>query len=173
MLAAALAFVGSEPRTARACTPIESREVVLTPSADTVAPTLAVLDASVARGDGTCEGSGAVALELATSDDQTAPAEMAYQVTVVRSDGARLLIPTTPFYQPFNQPGRALSLLFADHGQAIDVSLQVSAVDRSGNVSAPVTVDVADSGAGCSVGGGAGWLAALALAPLVRRRRRR
>lgn len=178
VIVAATAVVAWEPRAARACSLFEYNDFVLSSGTDTVAPAVAVAGASVWRGDGSCEGTGLIGLEVSGIDDQTPASQLGYLVRIVRSDGAMFPgLPTTPFNQ-FNN----LSLHFNDHGQPIDVSLQVSAVDRNGNISAPVTVDVVDPGgdsAGCAVGGGAsaGWLAVLALvtcaAPGTRSARRR
>ena len=172
---AAAALAVAAPRPARACSLFGYEPMNLAAGSDTVAPTLTVGAATVWRGDGSCDGVGLVQLEVGASDDQTAANLIGYQVLVTRGDVVFPGLPSTPFTQLSGD----LALHFNDAGQAIDLTLQVRAVDQNGNLSAPVSVDVVDvppgDEGGCAVGGGAGagWLAALALAPLVRRRRRR
>lgn len=179
-LAAALVAVAvaSAPRPARACSLFGYDPVTFTTGSDTVAPTLTVRSATVWRGDGSCAGTGLVEIDVEATDDQTASTAIAYQVLVTRGGEVFPGLPTTPFTQMLGD----LSLHFNDRGQAIDLTLQVRAVDHNGNLSAPVDVDVIDvppsDEGGCAVGGGAGpgWLVAaagLALAPLARRRRAR
>lgn len=170
---AAAALVAVAPRPARACSLFGYDPVFLSAGSDTVAPTLTVGRATVWRGDGSCAGTGLVQVEVAATDDQTPADQIGYQVLVTRGEVRFPGLPATPFTQGSGD----LALHFNDTGQALDLTLQVRAVDRNGNLSAPVDVDVRDvppDEGGCAVGGGgaAGWLAALALVPLVRRRRR-
>lgn len=176
-VAAAAALVAVVPRPARACSLFGYDPMFLSAGSDTVAPTLSVGPATVWRGDGSCAGTGLVQVEVTATDDQTPANVIGYQVLVTRGDVRFPGLPATPFTQLSGD----LSLHFNDTGQALDLTLQVRAVDRNGNLSAPVDVDVRDvppgDEGGCAVGGsgvgaGAGWLAALALVPLVRRRRR-
>lgn len=174
---AAVAAVGLAvvaPRPARACSLFGYDEVTFAAGTDTVAPTLTVGHPTVWRGDGTCAGTGLVEIDVTATDDQTDAALIAYQVLVTRGGEVFPGLPTTPFTQLSGD----LSLHFNDRGQALDLTLQVRAVDRAGNLSAPVEVTVIDAPpgdeGGCAVGGGVGggWLAGLALVPLARRRRR-
>lgn len=175
-VAAVAALAVAAPRPARACSLFGYDPMFLSAGSDTVAPTLSVGPATVWRGDGSCAGTGLVQVEVAATDDQTPANVIGYQVLVTRGDVRFPGLPATPFTQLSGD----LSLHFNDTGQALDLTLQVRAVDRNGNLSEPVSVDVVDAPpgdeGGCAVGGGAGagvgWLAALALVPLVRRRRR-
>ncbi len=170
---AAAALAVAAPRPARACSLFGYVPMTLGDNGDTVAPTLSVTRATVWRGDGSCEGTGIVTLEVDAADDR---GTVGFLVRVTRP-GAVLFpgLPATPFTQMIADP----ALHFVDEGQPVDLTLEVRAIDLDGNLSAPVSVDVLDvppgDEGGCAAGGGgagAAWLAALALVPLVRRRRR-
>ena len=164
---AAVVMAVVAPRPARACSVFGYAPMTLGDSGDTVAPTLRVTGATVWRGDGSCEGTGIVTLEVEAADDR---GTVGFLVRVTRPGAVAFPgLPATPFTQMVTDP----ALHFIDEGQPVDLTFEVRAVDLDGNLSAPVSVDVLDvppDEGGCAVGGGtgAGWLAALALLPLAR-----
>ncbi|MBK9035549.1 MAG: hypothetical protein IPL61_30550 [Myxococcales bacterium] len=177
--AAAVAVVGlvvvGAPGPARACSPWGTAPLVLDPAYadDTVAPTLAVTSWSVWRGDGSCEGTGAIEFTLARADDRAPAAQLGTELTLISGTWPGPAMPEGPRVQPLNPE---LSLYFNDRGQDIDVELELRAVDLNGNRSAPVTVritdDVGSGGCAAGGGGGAGGAALLGLAAIGARRRR-
>jgi Synergist-CTERM protein sorting domain-containing protein len=176
LVAAAVAIAAlASARPARACSLLGYAPLVLDPAMadDHVAPTVAAGAVTVFRGTGSCSGYGGVEIQITATDDRTAPDLLAHTVTV-RTGTLAIFGGATD--EPFTQPSDSVTIYFTDTGQALDLELEVRAVDRNGNRSEPAVVTVvvpeADAG-GCAVGGGAGWLAALALVPVLRRRRAR
>lgn len=172
-MAIALAAVAAAARPAHACSLFGYSPMTLGDHGDTVAPTLAVRGVTVWRGGGSCAGTGLIEIAVDASDDR---GTVGFQVRAVRGDATALSgLPETPFTQPVSD----LSLYFGDAGQALDLTLEVRAVDLDGNLSAPVTVDVIDPSPtddrGCAVGGagGSGLLAVVVVARARRRRARR
>jgi hypothetical protein len=151
---------------------------------DHVAPTLEPLSiASLQRGTATggacsgssCDGMGSLALTIAASDDVTPANNLGYRFSLAA--GA---LPAS-FFILLDQPSQVTvsdgKIWFnwddgtEDHAP-IDFTLQMVAIDRAGNRSAPQMVRVTDDPGGCAVARphprGLAWLVAAALL-LVRR----
>jgi uncharacterized protein (TIGR03382 family) len=129
---------------------------------------------------GTCNPIGYLVLAVAATDDATHPDRIGYRVQVTAGDAVR-----SP-NEDLVATDSSLYLYFDPRSPGFVIDLEVSAVDQNGNVGPatayhvdftnpnPVTdePEPTDDG-GCATSGGAGWLAALAVALLVLRRRRR
>jgi hypothetical protein len=187
--------VVGRPAPARACSLLGPGPYVIDPSmqaTDHVAPTLPPLSvARLQRGSAsegcshnTCEGVGVLAIGGAATDDVTPAEGIGYRFSVV----AGALPPS--FLILLDQPSRATvsdGKIWLDWGdgatddqEPIDFTLEVIAIDRAGNESAPQTVRVADdSGAACAIAGGGprrppfAWFVGLALTGVLVARRRR
>jgi len=174
---------------ARACSVAGPSPYVIDASmqaTDHVSPTLQPLSvASLQRGTATggacsrnsCDGMGSLALTIAVSDDVTPATNLGYRFSLA----AGALPPS--FIIMLDQPSQVTvsdgKIWFnwddgtEDHAP-IDFTLQVVAIDRAGNESAPQTVRVTDDPGGCAVARphprGLAWAVAAAL--LLARRRR-
>jgi hypothetical protein len=166
LVIASVAGAASIPAPARACSFAGPTPYVVDASmqaTDHVAPTLAPLTVTrLQRGQKTtgctsvnsCDGFGSLAISVAAADDVTPATGLGYRFTVV----AGTLPPV--FSIPLNQPSQVLvsdgQIWFnwddgtEDH-QSIDFTLQVVAIDRAGNESAPQTVRVTDDPGGCAI----------------------
>jgi MYXO-CTERM domain-containing protein len=192
---ASFAGVVGRPAPARACSFAGPAPYMIDASmqaTDHVAPTLPPLSvARLQRGKAnegcsvdSCAGIGSLAIGGAATDDVTAAEDIGYRFSVV--DGA---LPMS-FAILLDQPSRATvadgKIWFnwddgatADH-EPINFTLQVVAIDKAGNESAPQTVRVShDAGDGCAVAGEGpprrllAWFVGLALAGVLVARRRR
>lgn len=127
-----------------------------------------------------CDDVGSVQVTVAATDDQTPPARLGYRV---RSAGGTLPAEFSMPAQPVEALAGVLFFFWIDGGtddqEAVDFSLEITAVDGAGNESAPQTVRVQHGGSG----GGCGLTArragrslplpfAVALIALAARRRR-
>jgi hypothetical protein len=154
---------------------------------DHVAPTLEPLSiASLQRGTATggacsgssCDGMGSLALTIAASDDVTPANNLGYRFSLAA--GA---LPAS-FFILLDQPSQVTvsdgKIWFnwddgtEDHAP-IDFTLQMVAIDRAGNRSAPQMVRVTDDPGGCAIARPhpRGLACIVAAALLLARRRRR
>lgn len=108
-------------------------------------------------GTGDCKDVGSLTIKLAPSDGSPWPANVGVSLTLVRGTmpGA-FPIPSYPLQTSDG------SLIFAggdDPSQAIDFTLQATAVNRVGTPSAPIEIHIvggAKGSSGCSFAGGSG-----------------
>ena len=166
LVIASVAGAASIPAPARACSFAGPTPYVVDAAmqaTDHVAPTLAPLTVTrLQRGAKTegcmsgssCDGFGSLAIRAAATDDVTPATGIGYRFTLV--DGT---LPPS-FSILLNQPSQVVvsdgEIWFnwndgtEDH-QSIDFTLQVVAIDRAGNESAPQTVRVTDDPGGCAI----------------------
>lgn len=157
---------------------------------DHVAPTLGPLAiAGLHRGEKTtgcmeansCDGIGWLTINVAVSDDVTPANGVGYRFSIV----AGTLPPSFSILldQPTQVPASDGALSFSwddgtDDHQPIDFTLQVTAIDRAGNESAPQTLRVTDDPGGCAIAGpgsharALAWVVAAAFVLRNRSRRR-
>lgn len=182
---AALAL--SSPRQALACSPVDNALHYIDENEaelDTTSPKPPLsVAAEVHRKDpengcsytaNSCGDLAAIVIHVEPGlDDRTPEAELGYVFELV--DGKlpddRFLpeMPVRPSYGP-------LVFHYDDHGQRIDFTVAVRAMDLGGNLSEPVIVEVSDPGSGgCSAGAqsGSATMILVILAVLVGLRRRR
>jgi MYXO-CTERM domain-containing protein len=174
---------------ARACDPVGDFPHTVDPSmqaADQTPPSLPAIpaptvhygaDDSSGCGGAKCGDATYIGIAALATDDMTAADHIGYRLSLV--DGtlpANTTLPTTAI-DPFLDQVR---VYFPHDTVAFDFTLQVVAIDRAGNESAPQTVRVTDdSGHACAVARGRagrtdlGWAALLALLAVASRQRRR
>jgi hypothetical protein len=159
-------------------------------SADRTPPTLTAAPVSISREakeqagcDGksvqvqhSCGDFGSILLTPTAGDDATSPAEMGFRLRVVSGSP-----PPSLFVPPGDTRslGGLIPLHFGDTDPSAPFSfvLSVTAVDRAGNVSAPLPITIShpgEGGGGCAfargLGGGTPLAAGLALLALLARR---
>jgi hypothetical protein len=193
LVIASAAGAAAAPAPAHACSfagPVPYAVDSSMQATDHVAPTLPPLTvAQLHRGEKTtgctsvnsCDDIGSLAIAGAATDDVTAANDIGYRFSLV--EGA---LPPS-FSILLDQPSQVLvsdgQLWFhwtdgTDGHEPISFTLQVTAIDRAGNESAPRTVRVSrDGGDGCAVAGGGdarllGYTVAAALLAVRRRHRR-
>ena len=169
------------PSPADACIPLANQPHDLDPAyaSDTIAPAAVRISDAWAwsrKAAGTCGANADLYVIVRASDDTTPEDKLGFQVRVVGSTGSDVWAPANPVLAIDHD----LILGFDPDADAFSVDLEVAAVDLNGNVG-PFTpfhfdwVKPADpeeeSGGGCATSSGAGWVAALALLALRRRRR--
>lgn len=175
-VAVALSMLALGVDEAEACSLFTPREFFTNPAHadDVTAPTLSEVSYVVARFDGGCEGTGAITINFVAGDDRTAAPELGYEVSVVSGGDDLFGVPVGVrlYWWATNE----VVVHFNDLGQALDLELDVIAVDLNGNRSAPVRVHVQadgvdqgdDESGGCSTGGARSTAAsALVLAALL------
>jgi len=165
---AGLAGAAATPTPARACSFAGPTPYVVDPSmqaTDQVAPTLPPLSvARLQRGKETegcssvnsCDGIGTLAIAGVATDDVTPATGIGYRFSVVA--GALppgFSLPAGPTQIPISSDQIWLNW---DDGrtndqESIDFTLQLVAIDRAGNESAPQTLRVTDDTGGCAVAG--------------------
>lgn len=186
--AAAFAVVLFASATALACrlAPPAEFEIVADPS-DTVPPRMAVAEvADIIRGgqsDGctggrdSCSDVARVVLSLTATDDVSDQSAIGFRVRVVEGTIGPGAHPVTYVVDVSRAP-----LIFGwaeTDPESFRAVLEVVAVDRAGNTSAPMLLEVEDGGLACAAGGGglrSAWgfaPVALAIAAIARRARRR
>lgn len=132
--------------------------------------------AVVGRGEGDCEGSGWIEIFFAAEDDRASPAQLGFELTAVSGVDDRIWVPAG--VQHHWWAANQVTVNFSDWSQAIDLELDIVAVDLNGNRSTPVRVHVVDVPAaaeeeegqtdgGCSATGGGRGGGAAALAGFV------
>jgi hypothetical protein len=172
------------PTAARACRyPPPARYELRSDPADTTAPTLLrAEEASLRRGqDAGCGGStsdcadiASLTLDLAGTDDRTAAGDLGYRVTVVEGALPQGALPPD-FVVDVSLLPYTIRWVERD-GPPFHAVLEVRAVDRAGNESAPLRLEVGDGrfdGCAAAPGARAAWGVlplALALALTLRRR---
>lgn len=123
-----------------------------------------------------CDSCGAQGMHMTLditppTDDRTRPEDLGFEIEVV--DGE------FPFFVPQGPVGLAAGTLIILRSEfdyrAFSATLEVRPVDRAGNVGPGTRVEVRNGVRGCNMsvgsGGGAAWLAIVALQWLARRRR--
>ncbi|HEY7375107.1 MAG TPA: hypothetical protein VIF57_23295 [Polyangia bacterium] len=195
-LLCAAAFLAAPRADARACSIAGPSPYVVDASlqaTDHVAPTLgSVTVARLQRGastggcdgsgtsGGTCDGLGSLALAVPASDDVTPATDIGYRFSLV--DGALPPSFTILLGRPSTAALSDGQIWFSwsdgtDDHPPIDFTLQVVAVDRAGNESAPQTVRVSDDPGGCAIASprphARGLVWAMAAVTLLAARRRR
>jgi hypothetical protein len=192
-LLCAAAFLAAPRADARACSFVGPGPYVVDASmqaTDQVAPTLEPITvARLQRGVKTggcmsgssCDGTGSLVLSGAASDDVTPATDIGYRFSLVAgalppSFSILLDRPSTVFVSDgelwFNWADGT-----EDHAP-IDFTLQVVAIDRAGNESAPQTVRVSDDPGGCAIARprlparGLVWATGVVMLLVARRRRR-
>lgn len=123
-------------------------------------------------GCGSCDDIGRIRLTVSASDDRAQPAALGYRVTVVGDRGGmNMVLPDEPV-----APHEGEIVLPFRGDAAFTLTLDVSAVDPSGNVGPPTRHVVSVPGAFpwlVAIGIGAPVLLVLAIIGILRRRRRR
>ena len=167
LVIAGLAGAAATPTPARACSFAGPTPYVVDPSmqaTDQVAPTLPPLSvARLQRGKATegcsvnsCDGMGTLAIAGVATDDVSPATGIGYRFSVVA--GALppgFSLPAGPTQITISSDQIWLNW---DDGrtsdqESIDFTLQLVAIDRAGNESAPQTVRVTDDTGGCAVAG--------------------
>lgn len=174
--------------TALACriAPPARHEIVADPT-DTTAPSITVLEIDdIVRGQqsGGCTGGhdscsdvARVVLSLAATDDASQPSAIGFRVRVVEGTLGRGALPVDYAADVSTVP---FQIVWAEtEPESFRAVLEVVAVDRAGNISAPMRLAVEDGGLACAASGGglrSAWgfaPVALVLAAIARRARRR
>ena len=167
LVIAGIAGAAATPTPARACSFAGPTPYVVDPSmqaTDQVAPTLPPLSvgrlqrgkAMEACSGNSCEGMGALAIAGVATDDVTPETGIGYRFSVVAGalpPGFRLPEGPTQITISDRQIWLNWDDGATDDQESIDFTLQLVAIDRAGNESAPQTLRVTDDTGGCAVAG--------------------
>ncbi len=160
--------------TALACTiPLPTEFVTSADPSDTTAPLIseaAVFDLKRGSDGQGCSGTSScgdiamLALDLAATDDVSPGAEIGFRVRVVEGSLPHGALPVS--YTADVSATRFLITWTETDAESFDAVLEIVAVDRAGNRSAPRLLSVDGGGLACSATNG-GFGAALGFAPLA------
>jgi len=179
-VAAAVVASVALPSPASACSPERGNdpwEMDPTQASDSTPPSPPTVEGFTERKEGSdlegmCGDSAALRLRVSATDDQTTPAQIGYEVTIVGGD--------RPLGFDPESKGRITALSdrltygFDFDADSFSVDLEVRAVDGNGNVGPPTLITVEDDdGGGCTTGAGGMGFGMLAFATAFTLRRRR
>lgn len=169
-VAAVIAFVA--PAAAHACTFSGPQPLQIDPglkATDRQPPSLTTVSVvGVKRGQGpqasgcgqtasSCDDLGQIRIAVAGTDDMTPAEQLGFRVSIAAGKPpAGLIVPDSAVTIDGGPTGDGELLLLwtdgnTDDQESLDFTVNVVAVDRAGNESAPKTLRVADQGSGCNL----------------------